>query len=180
MEHINAKIKELRLARDLTLQGLADRCGLSVGFLSQVERGNSSLTITSLQRIAEGLDVPITMFFETTTNTNFTVKASEQRPFSIEGSDVVYTRLAGNFPGRTFEPMIVELPANHRIENVYSHPGEEFYHVLEGTVCMNVAGTDYLLREGDSIHFPSTVEHYWENPSGARTRLLCVLHPLIF
>jgi transcriptional regulator with XRE-family HTH domain len=181
MENVLRKIRELRLHKNMTLQELSEKSGLSVSFLSQVERGNSSLTITSLQRIAEGIGVPVNTFFESAEdNPAFVVKLKERKPFRLEGSDVTYTRLVGQFPTRNLEPIIVELQPNHDVPDPYSHPGEEFYYVLEGSVYMQVGGKDYLLREGDAIHFPSSLEHRWENLSSSVARVLCVLFPVIF
>lgn len=180
MEELNKRLRSLRQEREMTLKGLSDKSGLSIGFLSQVERGNSSLTITSLQRIAEAFGVPITTFFETAQNKNFVVKGEDQKPFRIEGSNVTYVRLAGNFSGRNLEPMLVELMPNQRFESPFSHPGEEFYYVLEGKVVMRVGETDYVLNEGDAIHFPSSIQHNWENLLERPARILCVLEPAIF
>ncbi|MCL6446482.1 MAG: cupin domain-containing protein, partial [Alicyclobacillus sp.] len=151
-----------------------------VGFLSQVERGHSSLTITSLQRIAEGLGVPITSLFHTVENENFVVKQKDQVPFRIEGSDVTYVRLAGNFSGRNLEPLLVELKPNQSFGPTFSHGGEEFYYVLEGCVLMRVGEQDHVLGEGDAIHFPSSIPHNWENTTEQPAKILCVLTPAIF
>jgi transcriptional regulator with XRE-family HTH domain len=180
MESLYGKIRAIRLERGMTLQDLSNKSGLSVGFLSQVERGNSSLTITSLERIAEGLGVPITSFFETVQNDRYVVKKDDQKPFQIEGSTVKYVRLAGNFSGRSLEPMLVELLPNQQFEAAFSHPGEEFHYVLEGRVMMRVEDVDYVLNEGDGIHFPSTLQHNWANLLDKPARILSVIIPTIF
>ncbi|MCL6633139.1 MAG: cupin domain-containing protein [Alicyclobacillus herbarius] len=180
MEELFKKIRQLRQENNMTLQDLSERSGLSISFLSQVERGNSSLTITSLQRIAEAFGIPITSFFETTQNRNFVVRAEDQQPFKIEGSSTTYIRLAGNFIGRNLEPMIVELLPNQSLQQKYGHPGEEFYYVLEGKVLFQVEDHDYVLKEGDAIHFPSSIQHSWENLLERPARILCVLQPAIF
>jgi len=180
MEEIYKKIRSLRKMHDLTLKDLSEKTGLSVSFLSQVERGETSLAITSLKKIADAFAVPITDFFENESNQNFIVKLESQKPFRIEGSGAEYTRLGGNFNGRSLEPMIVTLAPGLVQDNVFSHPGEEFYFVLEGAVIFNVDGKEFLVKTGDSIHFPSNLPHFWSNPLNQTSKILCVLTPVIF
>jgi transcriptional regulator with XRE-family HTH domain len=180
MDEIYKKIKDLRQAKGYTLKDLSAKTELSVSFLSQVERGSSSLAITSLKKIADAFDVSITEFFDSETNYNYAVKMENRKPFKIEGSPATYTRLNGEFGGRSLEPLLVTLSPNQEQTQSSNHPGEEFYYVLKGAVLFNVDGKEYFVREGDSIHFPSTVSHFWENPLNEESTILCVLTPVIF
>lgn len=78
MEDISKKIKSLRLEKEMTLKDLGEETGLSVSFLSQIERGNSSLAITSLKKISDAFNINITYFFREIENYNFAVRESEQ------------------------------------------------------------------------------------------------------
>ncbi|MBM7855064.1 transcriptional regulator with XRE-family HTH domain [Desulfohalotomaculum tongense] len=180
IKEICEKIRELRNQQNLTLKDLSEKTGLSVSFLSQVERGTSSLAITSLKKIADALNVPITIFFDSYQNKNFVVKAEEQKTFRIEGSSAKYTRLSGEFSGKVLEPLLVTLDPGKTHEAKFSHPGEEFFYVLEGAVIFNVDGQEYLLKKGDSIHYPSKLPHFWFNPLEQKAKILCVLTPVIF
>ncbi len=180
MEDIYKKIKDLRQKKGFTLKDLSERTDLSVSFLSQVERGSSSLAITSLKRIADAFDVPITYFFDTETNYNYIVKVENRKPFTIEGSSATYTRLNGEFAGRSLEPLLVTLSPKQIQTQTSSHPGEEFYYVLKGAVLFTIDGKEYFVREGDSIHFPSHVPHFWENPLSEESMILSILTPVIF
>ncbi|MDQ0253390.1 quercetin dioxygenase-like cupin family protein/DNA-binding Xre family transcriptional regulator [Evansella vedderi] len=180
MNEVTDKIRSLRNEQKLTLKDLSEKTGLSVSFLSQVERGSSSLAITSLKKIADALEVPITDFFESHANYNYVVKTTDQKPFRIEGSTAEYVRLGGEFTGRSLEPLLVTLSPGQPYDKVFSHPGEEFYYVLDGIVLFNVDGKEYIVKAGDSIHFPSHVPHYWENPLDNDAKVLCVLTPVLF
>ena len=180
MDDINEKIRDLRMQKDLTLKDLSEKTGLSISFLSQVERGTSSLAITSLKKIADALETPITYFFEGEVNQSFTVKKEERKSFRIEGSIAKYSRLGGEFNGRSLEPILVELGPNNKSINVFSHPGEEFYYVVEGEIVFVVDGKEYALKTGDTIHYPSNLPHYWYNPLDQSALVLCVLTPVIF
>lgn len=180
IDEISAKIRNLRKEKDLTLKDLSEKTGLSVSFLSQIENGSSSLAITSLKKIAEALNVAIEYFFKTPEIHNFLVKSDEEKPFKIEGSNSQFVRISGDFPGRKIESMLIIIPPEQMHGTKFNHPGEEFVYVLEGALIVNLAGTDYLVKAGDSIQYPSTTDHSWINPLNQETKLLSVVTPLIF
>ncbi|MEH7393419.1 helix-turn-helix domain-containing protein [Bacillus sp. JJ1474] len=180
MDEISAKVKDLRLKNSATLKELSEKTGLSVGFLSQVERGTSSLAITSLKKIADAFEVNMTYFFEDQHGQNYAVKKADQKTFKMEGSPSKYVRLSGEIPGRQLEALRVTLAPNYKDSEVFSHHGEEIHYVLEGTVIFRVGDKEYLLSAGESIHFPSEKPHQWENPLNQETVLYSVLTPVIF
>lgn len=180
MDHIYEKIRTMRSERSLTLKELAEKTGLSVSFLSQVERSESSIAITSLQKIAEAFAVPITHFFESPSNEQYKVAVEDRKPFRIEASSAVYSRLTGEFPGRAMEPLLITLPPGQDYQGKYAHPGEEFYFILKGELAVEVDETTYRLREGDSIHFPSRLAHLWYNPTDEPAEILCITTPVLF
>ncbi|MBG9454125.1 DNA-binding protein [Lysinibacillus sphaericus] len=181
MEEIHQIIKKTRIEQGMTLKNLSEKTNLSISFLSQIERGSSSLAITSLKKIADAFSVPITYFFESVSNNTYVVKEEDRKPFKLEGSSVEYTRLNGNFSGRNLEPLLVKLaPGQIEINQESIHPGEEFYYVLKGAVLFKVGGQEYFLREGETIHYPSEVPHSWENPLNEESVVLSVLTPVIF
>lgn len=180
MEHTFKRIKELRLQEDMTLKKLSEKTGLSVSFLSQIERGSSSLAITSLKKIADALNVSMTYFFQETDGHTYAVKHDDQKTFRVEGSQSKYIRLAGNFFDRKLEPIVVTLQPRQKDHEVFSHPGEEFYYVIKGTVIFTIEEKEYIINEGESIHFPSEKDHSWENPLTEESILLSVVTPAIF
>lgn len=181
MEEIAKRFKELRMQQNLTLKELSEKTGLSISFLSQVERGTSSLAITSLKKIADAFNVPINYFFQSWVNQNHHVKAEDVESFRIEGRTAEYGRLAGQFSGRVLEPFMVVMDPGQSLGHTFSHPGEEFCYILEGIVLVTLEGTEYLVKAGDSIHFPSTMPHHLVNPSkDEKCSFISVLTPLIF
>jgi len=180
INEIAYKIKNLRKDKNLTLKDLSGKTGFSISFLSQVENGYSSLAITSLKKIADSMDVPMNYFFEVPHVSNFLVKSEDKELFSMEGSDSKFVRLSGNFPNRKLEAIITIIPPEHKFANKFAHTGEEFVYVLKGTLAIEIDGTEYLVKAGDSIHYPSTFSHQWTNPLKQDTEILTVLTPLIF
>jgi len=181
MEEIAKRFKELRIQQNLTLKDLSEKTGLSISFLSQVERGTSSLAITSLKKIADAFNVPINYFFESWVNPNFYVKGDKMETFRLEGRSAEYGRLAGEFSGRALEPFMVIMDPGQSLGQTFSHPGEEFCYVLEGAVLVTLEDKEYLVQAGDSIHFPSTMPHQLKNASNEKIcKILSVLTPVIF
>ncbi|MFC7392111.1 helix-turn-helix domain-containing protein [Scopulibacillus cellulosilyticus] len=181
MDDINKKIKNIRQQKGLTLKDLSEKTGLSISFLSQVERGTSSLAVTSLKKISDALEVNIAYFFENyQSNHNYVVKSGNRSEFNIEGSKPTYARLNGEFTGRSLEPMLVKMAPKQERSQILRHPGEEFYYVLKGAALFYVNDKEYFIREGDTIHFPSNEPHCSENPLDEETILLSILTPVIF
>jgi len=180
INQISKKIKEYRLQKGLTLKELSEITQLSISFLSQVERSSSSLSITSLQRIADALGVPVSEFFQSPVNQAFVVQRNEQKYFRLESSITEYCSLAGNFGDRLLEPLIVVIPPGDTKVDKFAHPGEEFYIVLEGSVTVYVGDEAFSLNEGDSIHFSSGIVHGLQNRTQQPVKLISVLTPRIF
>ena len=142
---IGEKIGALRKSKGLTLKNMSELCGLSISFLSQIENGSSSLAITSLKKIADTLNVPITYFFDSHENHTYHVRLEDQQTWHIEGSPFEYVRLSGQFPETGIEPLLMTLPPHTDLGHVYTHPGEEFVYVLQGLLIKFVKGTPLFM-----------------------------------
>jgi transcriptional regulator with XRE-family HTH domain len=177
------KIRQLRLDSRLTLEEAAERTGCTPGFLSQVERNQAVPSISMLYAIAQALGVKVTHFFPRVIPGTKVVRADEREIFRFEGSSIAYSLLSAKFPGRKLEPLLVYIDPTDGVlpsDEFRSHPGEEFYYVLEGVLRLRVGDVIYDLNPGDSLHFKSTVKHRMDNPSDSATLALCVLTPSVF
>lgn len=180
MENIYERIRSLRANTNMTLKELSEKSGLSISFLSQVERGNSSLAITSLQKIADVFNVSMSSFFESTVSNSFFTPVAGRKSFQIERSNSVFARLGGDFSGKVLEPIHIILAPRQEKDVVFNHPGEEFYYILKGSVLMTIGEKEYEMNEGDTIHFPSMLDHTWSNPTEESVHMIAVLTPIIF
>ncbi|MGM0378501.1 MAG: helix-turn-helix domain-containing protein [Bacillota bacterium] len=180
IEEISKKIRKFRKEKDLTLKDLSEKTDLSISFLSQVERGNSTLAITSLKKIATALDIPITYFFKTNENNKYLVKKNEHKEFKMDGCNSLLTRISGAFSNRELESMLVVIPPKKDHGHAFKHLGEEFVYVLEGKLIVFLDDKKFVLEKGDSIHYPSTKKHLWKNESEKDTKLLSIITPNIF
>lgn len=163
-----------RMQLRLTLTDLSKRTGLSVPFLSQVEKGSKGLSLTSLRSIADGLGVSMNYFLDTHDQDERVRSIDDLHFFSIDGSKIRYARLGSTAKERELEPLYVVIPP--KIDNIElsKHPGEEFFYVLRGMLTVLVGKKTYHLGPGNSIHYKSGLRHGWRNDSNEEVHLLSV------
>lgn len=173
---VGPKIHALRKAKRMTLQQVSDRSGLSVSFLSQVERDLASPTVISLAHIAHALGVAASYFLPPPPSGDTVVRSYDRQPFKLSDGEVVYARLGGDFDGRTLEPILVTYPPRF-VSEVFHHDGEEFLYVLQGQIEVYLDDDAYSLHEGDSMHFASKQTHRVENPRDLPAQVVFVNTP---
>jgi transcriptional regulator with XRE-family HTH domain len=173
VEDIGRRIRDIRQQKGVTLEELSARCGLSVGFLSQVERGISSLSIVSLYAICQALDTPIPEIFISTKEPSTVTKEVDQPQIRIANSAISYRYLSGAFPERMNEALINEFPPSYR-HPLAPHGGEEFGYVLEGHLLLRIGEDEYPLEPGDSYHFLASKPHGYETSDNKGARVLIV------
>lgn len=165
-ETLGKELKKLRKDKKMTLKELSGRSGLSISFISQIERDLKTLTFTSLKKISEALDVNVNFFFDD--NQTGPVDAS-----SLNGN-FSYKDLSGDIENPIFTPAVVELKAGETQHSPYTHRGQEFIYVLSGSLEVIISGEQKTLETGESIHIDSKVEHEWYNDSAETTKILLV------
>jgi transcriptional regulator with XRE-family HTH domain len=170
-KRIGALIRARRRQLHMTLQALGDAAGLSVGFLSQVERDQATPSLGALAGIARGLGVDVEYFIATPSIDSGVTRGAERPTFSLPGSPVLYQQLHTEFPGRGLSSFIMIVPPGHRSEMVH-HEGDELLYVLEGEIIQSVDGEAIRLGPGDAIHFRGSSDHGWANESGDAAKLL--------
>lgn len=179
---VGAKIKALRTEKKYTLKNLSDLTGFSVGFLSQVERGISSVAVDSLSKIASSLDVPLSTFFaaeppdtQDPVVHGFSIRHTAVSAQIIQGI-LSHDTLAFDFLPRHFLLMPFSDP-DALVPELYTHSGEEFVYVLAGVVSLWVENCRYTLYPGDSIQIHSNQPHNWANNTNRTAELLAINYP---
>lgn len=168
-EALRARRKEL----GLTMQAVADGAGLSVGFISQVERNLTAPSLGSLVSISEVLQTPISQFLEQPRGTEDLTRESGRRQYAVPGAMPVYERLSTKFEGSKLHSVIVHEPPGHRGEPI-SHRGEEMFYMLDGEITVEIEGKREILRKGDSIHFDShRVHSTWNHTDRTASLVWC-------
>jgi transcriptional regulator with XRE-family HTH domain len=168
---VGALIRARRRRLHMTLQALCDAAGISVGYLSQVERDHATPSLGTLAQIARSLDVGVDYFIATPSMEDGLTRSAERDRFSVDGSSIIYERLAADFTGNVLSSFILNVPPGYRSETV-SHEGEEILYVLEGAITQRLDGQEMVLKAGDSLHFRGNSPHSWSNDTSEIARLL--------
>src|SRR5690625_1818087 len=163
---LGEELKKLRKDKKMTLNELCVRSGLSISFISEIERDLKTLTFTSLKTISEVHDVNVTFFFDD--NQTGPVDRS-----SLNGN-FTYKDLSGAIENPIFTAAFVELKAGETQHSPYTHRGQEFIYVLGSSLEVIINGEQETLITGESIHIDSRVEHEWYNDTEESTKILLV------
>ena len=172
------RFRRLRLRRNLSLAQVARATGVSVGFLSSLERGQMRCSIGTLRRIARYYKTNIISLFETNGEAQHLVRPSDRKVLETS-RDVRMELLAwGN---TAMEPHLFRVKPGGGSGDSYAHDGEEFLHVLRGEFELWLHNEGhYRLKEGDSLYFESSTPHRWKNPGRSEAWILWVNTPPTF
>lgn len=175
---ISNRLKKLREESKLSLRDLGERTGLSASFLSQIELGQVSPSIASLENIAIALNVHITHFFDDQTKPDSIVmRKNERKRIYSQGSKAIIQPLAHKISNKKIEPLMLTIEVGGESgEHPYSsHHKEEFGIVIQGKVRFTLEDKEYVLEDGDSVYFNSTKPHRWQNIAKKEAFIILVI-----
>jgi transcriptional regulator with XRE-family HTH domain len=165
------RIREMRHKAGLTLQTLADQSGISVGFLSQVERDKATPSLGTLASIAAALGVHVDVFISTPKPADSVTREGERACFALADSSLRYEQISTVLPGGVLSSLIVHIPVGYASE-ITAHVGEELIMVLDGTVRHTLGDAAFVLHPGDSLHFMGDTPHSFANLGDGPARML--------
>ena len=173
---VGTRLRELRQERGLSMRSLARLSGLSTNALSMIERKKTSPSVSTLYKLSEALEVPITAFFRTEPPRQTIVFRKATERTQVEFQRGIWAGLGGeSFVGRV-EPFMLTLePGATSGPHGLVHSGHEFVICLEGQLEYEVEDQRYSLHPGDSLLFASKLRHRWRNPGKSVTNVLFVL-----
>jgi DNA-binding transcriptional MerR regulator/mannose-6-phosphate isomerase-like protein (cupin superfamily) len=172
------RFRRLRTRRGLSLAQVARATGVSVGFLSALERGQMRCSVATLRRIARFYRTNILSLFEAAGENPRLVRPA-QRKILETTPDVRMELLAWGHTA--MEPHLFRVKPGGGSGESYSHEGEEFLHILRGQFHIWLDGNEhYRLKPGDSLYFESSTPHRWENPGRTEAWVLWVNTPPTF
>jgi transcriptional regulator with XRE-family HTH domain len=177
---IGEQLRELRQLKNLTLKMVSEKAGISVGYLSQLERNHSRLPIGVLKKISDALGVHMNWFFQQqatgdASERDIVVRAGNRRRLTFTGLGISEELLSPNLSG-PLELLLSTIEPGADSED-YSHDGAEAGLVLAGTLELWVSGRHFSLLEGDSFSFKSSEVHRCANPGATATKVLWVITP---
>ena len=165
--NIGEKIKELRVRSGLTQEELADRAELSKGFISQLERDNTSPSITTLLDILQCLGTTAGEFFNEDPEEQMVFGRDDY--FVKEDSELKNTIqwIIPNAQKNMMEPIHLTLDAGGSTYPDNPHEGEEFGYVLSGSINIHIGNKIYKAKKGESFYFTPDKKHYLTSGNGA-------------
>lgn len=174
MPDVGQRIRALRESRGLSLRALAERCELSINAIARIERGENSPTVATLHQLASGLGVPITSFFESSSDQTIVfVRRNNRLGSKREGFQL--ESLGSGLRRQQIEPFLVTLDAGSSSgEEPITHGGHEFVFCVHGSVIYEIDGTDYVLESGDSLIFEASLPHRFYNPTDSTASILLI------
>ena len=177
-ESLGKKIREIRGVRGWTLKQMAMMSGLNINTLSLIEKGKTSPSIYTLQRLAAAMEVPIKEFFEPIEPSIPVIFTShDQRPQASTEKALIHN-LGKGLPSSTLEPFVVKMEKfSTSGGRTLLHSGYEFVYCLTGKIMYYVQEVEYILHPGDSLLFSAQLGHHWENINDGESELLLVMTP---
>lgn len=172
--NVGLRIRSFRERQRLSLRAVADRCGLSINAISQIERGENSPTVSTLHRLAMALNVSITDFFNVEA-AQTVVFVKRGQGLSANGEKVLMESLGIGLRNQQLEPFrVVIQPESGSRDDCVSHSGEEFIHCMQGEINYTVGDITYHLEPGDSLLFEATQQHAYFNSTGEPATILLI------
>lgn len=174
--NVGSRLAELRQERNLSVRALSRASGLSANALSMIERGRTSPSVSTLYRLAEAMQVPVTAFFRVEGSRQKIVLCKANERTHLPFNRGLWEGLGGeNFIGHV-EPFMLTLEAGGSSgPHGMLHSGHEFVLCLRGQLEYLVEGQRYLMEQGDSLLFAAQMRHRWRNPASMVTNALIVL-----
>ena len=179
---VGEQIRDLRKAKGMTITELADSIGRSVGYISQIERNITPVSIDRLRELAEALGVQITWFFHggaagPKDERDLVVRRGDRRKLTFTGSGLQEELLSPNLSGEFEMIMTTYEPHATTGEDLYGRPCQEAAFVLEGRLEIWIEERHFMLEAGDSITFDGEVPHKSGNPDNTPARVIWVMSP---
>lgn len=178
---LGEQVKALRKDKKITIKKMAELTGLSTGFISQFERGITTIDVDHLNVMATILETDVTNFFkqkatEETNPEDELIVRSYQRPYLQNLNQSLHFNLSQLAGKSAMRPEYIEiLPREVKaVPKIYTHEGEEFVFVLEGILTFYWDDQITKLYPGDAAHYSSEKNHNWANLSDAVVKLLVI------
>lgn len=184
---VGLKIKGIRESKNLSIEEIADRSGLSVEQIVSIENDQTLPSLGPLIKIARALGVRLGTFMDDNDSLGPVIcrAVDRERESSISFSNgavdarkhMEYHPLAQQKAGRHMEPFIIDINPEESPEfQLSAHEGEEFIYVMQGEVEIVYGKETYILKEGDSIFYDSIVKHHVHGAPGKSAKILAVVY----
>lgn len=179
---LGPRLRAYRQSRKLGLKDLAALASVSVGILSQIERGMNVPSLRTVEKIRNALDLPIGFFFDEerpidNAREDDAICRSDRRPVLKFGRQGLSKQLLHHAKSRVFEMMIIDLPPRSS-SDFSSYPSEKGALVMEGKITFSIDGESSELNVGDSLLFDGTRPHQLQNNTDFSAKIMWIVAKL--
>lgn len=173
------RLRVIRTNLSLSLAEVAERTGLSISFLSAVERGQSSISLGNLFKLADAYGTTVPGLNSEYQREQRSMLHPSERPRFVANHGLVVIEDLITQPA-VLEAQRIDIQPGGGSDEPYAHPGEEFIYVLAGQLAFWIDGDEYYpLETGDSLYFPSTRLHRWRNEGETPATALWINVPVV-
>jgi len=175
MDEVGPQLRKVRESKDLSVTEVASRAGVTKGFLSLAERGKTRVSVPTLLRICDALDITIGSLFRYPSEP----VVHGGVPLYMGGADLAEFLLTP-MNEKHFQVMRSDIAPGGGSEGAYTLDADSiFVLVLRGQLCLEVSGNSITLDTGDSTTFKARDEHNWHNPLEIESQVLWVIAPAL-
>jgi transcriptional regulator with XRE-family HTH domain len=173
------RIKKLRHGKKMTLEFLAKATGFTTGYLSRIENSENAPPISTLSKIAQGLEVDISFLLaeeriDTPRNMVIVRKDDPKELINRASFGYQYEALASAKIGKNMEPYI--LRPDFEYSTIFQHDGEEFFYVLEGQIEFMYGDQKYVIEAGDCMYFDAHIPHSGISKGDKKATVLIIIY----
>jgi len=176
---IGERIKNLRQLSNLTQEELAERANLTKGFISQIERDLTSISLDSLVQILDALDESIPDFFRGSAEEKIVYREKDRVAIDKERIEKFELLIPGS-TNRRLEPILLTLRQGQVTPKERPHEGEEFGYVLQGRITLRFGREVLKLKKGECFYISAEKEHWLQNPGSREAVVLWITSPPSF
>jgi transcriptional regulator with XRE-family HTH domain len=177
---IGSRIRSLRQQRELTQEELAERAGLTKGFISQVERDLTSISLDSLIQILEALGEKVSHFFGDLEKEKIVYRTEDRVDLQNRNGVKGFCLPVPGSTNRLMEPVILTLGPTECTEEEQAHPGDELGYVLKGRVAIHFGTRAHRAKAGDCFYFTADQDHFIRNTGAADAVVFWITAPPAF
>lgn len=185
LEELGQRLHTIRTSRGLTLQEVAEGAGFSASFLSMLENGKTGISFSNLQKLLRFYNLTIGDLWRPELSSDGRVVRLSQAQVVTRAEGVDAVLLVNGTAGKKIAPYLFYVQPGASI-GFMEHEGEEFAHVLRGSFEVVLRHPEtaeeeiYILNEGDTIYYPSTLQHKYTNLSSKTSVFLAAVTPPTF
>jgi transcriptional regulator with XRE-family HTH domain len=176
--NVGRQLRNLRADLGLSLRQLSEKVAVSPSTLQKIENNQISPTLSTMVKIAHGLDKDLQFFLEPPPGRTDIVFCPQGQRRRLDPPDVKFSieLLTEGLSDQRLSALLLRIPPRGRRSHP-RHQGEELQHCLEGALAATIHGKHYRLKPGDTLHFKSDLPHSWSNVGEDEAVVLVICAP---